>query len=202
MSSITDLTGATASSGSASVQGTQHHHGHHHKSISDQVSQMGSAIDNAVTAGTMTSDQAAALKKELADVTQTLSQTTQAAATGSSTSGTSSSSSAAQTTQTNPLSQLSDADRQKVFTELQDVRKQLHAANAPQGASASSQSSYDTNAVSNLFSQIDTDNSGSISKDEFTQFLAQVGANSLGYNQQGNNNSAASVTGSLFSTLA
>lgn len=145
---------------------------------------MGSAIDNAVTAGTMTSDQAAALKKELADVTQILGQATQAASTGTSSS---------QTGQTNPLSQLSDADRQKVFSELQDVRKQLHAAMGPSSAN---------NEAGNLFSQIDTDGNGSISKDEFTQFLAQMGANILGYDQQGNTNAASNVVGSALSTSA
>jgi hypothetical protein len=200
MSSITDLTGA-ATSGSTSVTGAPHH-GHHHKSISDQISQMGSAIDSAVTAGTMTSDQAAALKKELADVTQTLGQTTPAAAGGTSATGASSTGATTQNAPTNPLSQLSDADRQKVFTELQDVRKQLHAAMNPLGANAASGPANAGNTVNNLFSQIDTDNNGSISKDEFTQFLAQIGANALGYDQQGNSSAASSVAGSTLSTLA
>jgi len=191
MSDITALSSAAAS-GSTNVQGTQHHGHHHHKSISDQVSQMGSAIDNAVKNGTMTSDQAAALKKELADITQTLGQTTQAAS-----SGTSSTSATATTSQTNPLSQLSDADRQRVFSELQDVRKQLHAANNPQGANAASGVS-NGNAVNNLFSQIDTDNSGSISQNEFTQFLAQIGANVLGNNA----NATSNALGSNFSAIA
>jgi hypothetical protein len=178
------LTGNTASSGIQGMTGGQHHH--HHKSVSDQISQMGSAIDNAVKAGTMTSDQATSLKKELADVTQTLSQASTTAA--SAASGT--------TSQSNPLSQLSDADRKKVFSELQDVRKQLHAAN-PQAANSGL--TGNANSVNGLFSQIDTDGNGSISQSEFTQFLAQIGANAIGYNQSGNesapNGNTFSVTG-------
>ena len=68
---LSQLTGSAT--GSSSVQGMGGHHHHHHKSISDQVSQMGSAIDNAVTAGTMTSAQASTLKSELSDITNTLS---------------------------------------------------------------------------------------------------------------------------------
>ena len=40
-----------------------------------------------------------------------------------------------------------------------------------------------------MFSQIDSNGDGSISKDEFTQFLAQLGANSIGYNSNATNSS-------------
>jgi polyhydroxyalkanoate synthesis regulator phasin len=184
MSDITDLTSA-ATTGSTNVQNVKHH-GHRHKSMADMVNDMQSGIDNAVKAGTMTADQATSLKKELADITQTL-QSAQASTTGA-------------TGKTNPMSQLSEADRKKVFSELQDVRKQLHAANNPQDATVAATNSASNNAVSNLFSKLDTNNNGSIDKDEFTQFLAQVGANALGYNQQGNTNSISSVlSGSSFS---
>lgn len=171
----------------SAVQGVSggHHH-HHHKSISDQVSQMGSAIDNAVQAGTMTSDQAATLKKELTDITQTLSQ--------SSTSSVSTTSGSTTTSGSNPLAQLSDADRKKVFGELQDVRKQLFAA-SPQSAG----STNGANSASQLFSQIDTNGNGSIDQAEFTQFLAQIGANAIGYNQQGN--TSGSSAESTFSVM-
>lgn len=163
MSDLTTLTSAAAGD-SAQVQGMQGHHGHHHKSVADTISSMDSAIDNAVKTGKLTSDQATAMKKELADASATIKN-----AQGS-------------TGQSGGLSQLSDADRKKVFGDLQDVRKQLHSALNPQGAGASSgQSGAD--AASGLFSQIDTDGSGSISKEEFSQFLAQIGANALGYTQ-------------------
>jgi polyhydroxyalkanoate synthesis regulator phasin len=176
---LSQIINATATSSSSQIQATGGHH-HHHKSISDMIKEMNSAIDNAVKAGTMTSDQAASLKNELADVTKTLSQA-------------SNSSSTSQTSQSGSLSQLSDADRKKVFSELQDVRKQLFATLNPQNANTSST----PDAVSQLFSQIDTNGDGTVSKDEFTQFLAQIGANALGYNQNGNASSA--LTGSNFS---
>ena len=162
-------------------------------SIADQVSQLGSAIDNAVKAGTMTSDQATTLKKELADITTILGQATQAAG-----NGTTNTSATATTTQTNPLAQLSDADKQKIFGELRDVRQQLYAANNPQGTGAASGASSNNNAIANLFSEIDTDHNGTITKQEFMQFFAQ-----MGYDQQGNTNNAASnVAGSTLSALA
>ena len=185
---LSQLTGTTAA-GSLGVQGMSgggHHH-HHHKSIADQVNQLGTAIDSAVKAGTMTSDQATSLKSELADITKTLGLNSTANTT-SSTSTTANASATGSTSQSNPLSQLSDADRKKVFSELQDVRKQVFAAFSSQDADATSGTSSAGDAVSNLFSKIDTDNNGAISKDEFTQFLAQIGANALGYNSNATSN--------------
>jgi EF-hand domain len=187
---ISQLTDATGSSGVQAMGGGHHHH--HHKSIADQVSQMGSAIDSAVQAGTMTSAQATTLKSELSDITNTLGL-------ASSTSTTATTSTTGSNSQSNPLSQLSDADRKKVFSELQDVRKQLYAASNTQGANASSGASGGNDAVSKLFSMIDTDGNGSISQSEFTQFLAQIGANALGYNSNATSNtpnwSSFSITG-------
>jgi hypothetical protein len=185
---VSQLTGTTAA-GSLGVQGMYgggHHH-HHHKSIADQVNQLGTAIDKAVSTGAMTSDQATSLKSELADITKTLGLNSSSAAT--STTGTTANASATgSSSQSNPLSQLSDADRKKVFGELQDVRKQVFAAFSSQDADATTGASSATDAVSSLFSKIDTDNNGSISKDEFTQFLAQIGANALGYNSNATSN--------------
>ena len=130
---VTQIAGATPTSSATPVQGMGGHH-HHHKSISDQVSSMESAIENAVKAGKLTDDQATAMKKELDDVTQTLAQN-QAVAT----SQTSATGQTGTTSQTSAISQLSDDDKKKIFGELQDVRKQLHAAMASQGtASAAS----------------------------------------------------------------
>jgi Ca2+-binding EF-hand superfamily protein len=133
----------------------------------------------------MTSDQATSLKSELADITKTLGLTSSSSTTAST--GTTASTTGS-TSQSNPLSQLSDADRKKVFSELQDVRKQVFAAFSSQDADATSGTSSAGDAVSNLFSKIDTDNNGAISKDEFTQFLAQIGANALGYNSNATSN--------------
>jgi polyhydroxyalkanoate synthesis regulator phasin len=189
---VSQLTSSAAgSSGVQGMYGGGHHR--HHKSISDQVNQMGTAIDNAVKTGSMTSDQAASLKKELADITQIMNQNAQTTSAGST----------GQTSQSNSLSQLSDADRKKVFSELHDVRKQLFAASNTDGANGSSGASSGDDAVSTLFSQIDSDNNGSIDKSELTQFLAQIGANALGYNQRGTTNvSASAMSWSTFSTMA
>jgi len=187
-------TGASGSGATSGVQKAGGGHHHHHKSVSDQVNQMGSAIESALQAGTMSGDQAASLKKELADVTQILSQNTQTAG------STATTSSSGATSQSSPLSQLSDADRKKMFGELQDVRKQLHAISGTQGTSAASGMSNNSDAVSQLFSQIDSNNDGNIDKSEMTQFLANIGANALGYTSQGNASSASSVlNGSNFS---
>ncbi len=188
---VSQVTSNASLTSGVQATGGGHHH-HHHKSITDQISQMGSAIDNAVSAGTLTSDQATSLKNELADITKTLGQASGATSATSTASGTASSST---TGQSNPLSQLSDADRKKVFSELQDVRKQLQAANSQSAAGSSASSGSD--AVSKLFSQIDTNNDGTISKDELTQFLAQIGANALGYNA--NATSTTQTGGSSFS---
>jgi hypothetical protein len=171
---------ATWSSGVQNVSGGGHHH-HHHKSIADQVNQLGTAIDSAVKAGTMTSDQATSLKSELADITKTLGL--------NSTAGTTANASATGSkSQSNPLSQLSDADRKKVFGELQDVRKQVFAAFSALDVDANTGSSSAGDAVTKLFSMLDTDKNGAISKDELTQFLAQIGANALGYNSNATSN--------------
>ena len=182
---LSQLLQLTGSAGSSGLQGIGGGHHRHHKSIADQITDMGTAIDKAVSNGKLSSDQATAMKKELADITQTL-QKGQTPNTGASD----------QTGRTNPLSQLSDSDRKKIFSELQDVRKQLHSALNPQSANATSVISGSNDAVSALFSNIDADKNGAISKDEFTQFLAQVGATALGYNQQGN---TSSLNGSTFS---
>jgi Ca2+-binding EF-hand superfamily protein len=185
---LSQLTGTTAA-GSLGVQGMSgggHHH-HHHKSIADQVNSLGTAIDKAVSAGTMTSDQATSLKSELADITKTLGQTASSSTTAS-TGTTANASATGSTSQSNPLSQLSDADRKKVFGELQDVRKQVFAAFSALDVDANTGTSSAGDAVTKLFSMLDTDKNGSISKDELTQFLAQIGANALGYNSNATSN--------------
>jgi len=157
-----DLSQSSISSNGAQVQGAQGHH-HKHKSITDQISSMSTAIDNAVKAGKLTDDQAAAMKKKLDDVKQTIGQNQ------SNSSGQSS------------ISQLSDADKKKVFGELQDVRKELHSAmGSQQGASAGATSDQ----INQMFTSMDSNGDGNVSKDEFASFLntlAQKGS----YNAQG-----------------
>ncbi len=157
-----DLSQASISSGGAQVQNAQGHH-HKHKSISDQLSSMSSAIDNAVKSGKLTEDQAAAMKKKLDDVKQTLdkNQTTGGNSAGS-------------------LSQLSDDDKKKIFGELQDVRKQLHSAIAPKSAATGTTSDQ----MNKMFAAMDANNDGSVTKEEFASFMSSV-AQKGGYNAQG-----------------
>jgi hypothetical protein len=160
---LSQFTNASNASNDSLVQGTKGHH-HHHKSISDQVNDMNTAIDNAVKAGKLTNDQAAAMKKELDDVKQTLSQNQ----TGGS-------------NQTGSIAQLSDDDRKKVFTELSDVRKQLHTAMAPQETASAASGDQ----LNQMFASMDADGNGSVSKDEFEAFMNSL-AQKGGYNAQGN----------------
>jgi hypothetical protein len=134
----------------------------------------------------------------LANVTKTLSQASTAAA--SATSSTSTSAPAA-SQPNNPLSQLSPADRKKMFGELDDVRKQLFASSNTQNTGAASGTSGSNSSVSALFAQI-SNNTGSINESQFAQFLAQVGANVPGYNQQGNVSAGEQIAGSILSTMA
>jgi hypothetical protein len=137
-------TGSFSASSSSDVQGSQGHHHHHRKSVSDQVSDMSSAIDSAVKAGQLTSDQATTMKKELADITQTLAQAN---------STTSTTAQSGSTTSQNPLSQLSAADRQKVMKELHDVGKELYLATKPQAKSQNGDqisASTDANSLLNI----------------------------------------------------
>ena len=83
---------------------------------------MGSAIDKAVTAGTMTSAQATTLKNELSNITTTLSQASSASATAIP---------AQPVSPANPIRfrRSRNSTRKKIMSELQDVRKQLYSAN-------------------------------------------------------------------------
>jgi Ca2+-binding EF-hand superfamily protein len=160
---ISQLTSTTASS--SGVQGMGGHH-HHHKSISDQISDMESAINGAVQAGKLTSDQASTITKELDDIKQMLSQ----ASTSSTTSTTST------------ATQLSSDDRQKIREELRDIGKQLFSALNPQQANSSSS----TSPLDAIFKAMDTNGDGSISKDELTSFFSNLAANGAGASSANN----------------
>ena len=175
----TQITGTATGAADVLLQGTQKRR-HHHGSIADRVNAMEDAIDKAVKAGKLTDDQAAAMKKELDDVKQVLS----SAQPGGS-------------NQSNPVAQLSDDDRKKIFSELSDVRKKLYAALNPDG----SDQAVSNNTLNNLFAAIDSNNDGSISKDEFADFLKNLAQNG-GYNVQGATVQQTTVIQSTFSTTA
>ncbi len=153
-----------ASSAAQGLQGNQHHR----KSMSQKVDDMESAIDSAVTNGLLTTDQATALKKELDDVKQKLSQT-----------------------QGGSISQLSEADRKKIREELQDVRDQiLSAVNNQQGSSSAS-----GNSPTDLFSKIDANGDGKIDKNELLSFVDSLNnAQNSGQPQTYGQNGSLSIT--------
>lgn len=144
---------------------------------------MEDAINNAVKTGAMANDQATTLKNDLTDVTQILSQAqTNQAGAATATTGT----------------QLTDDDRKKIFSELQDVQNQLRSALNPQGTTSAASSDQ----VNNLFAfSMDTNGDGNISKDEFTTFLNNL-AQSKDYYAQAVSAQNISTTQSTFSVMA
>jgi len=164
----------SASLSNPTVQGVQGHH-HHRKSMTDQLKDMQSAIDNAVKAGQLTSDQASAMTKELDDVKATLSQA-QSSQTGS-TDPTSATAGGASTSPTGGATQLSASDRDKVRKEMHDVGKQLFQALNPQSAASSTQQSSGVDAV---FKALDTNGDGNISKDELSSFFTSLTSGTSG----------------------
>ena len=179
-----DMSQLTASStlASSGAQGAQGHHHHHRKSVSDQVSDMSSAIDQAVKAGSLSSDQAASMKNELADISKTLSQ-----------------SQSNSTSQTGATSQLSAQDRKKVMSELHDVGKQLYQAMNPQSTGTTAAQS--SNQLDSLFSAIDANSDGKIDKGEMADYINKLADSSQGaqdlfigsmYNPQGGLNPVSS----------
>lgn len=194
---------ATSTASTSGTQAAQGHHHHHRKSVSDQVSEMSSAISSAVQSGQLTSSQATSLQNELNSITQTLaSAQNPASATATSSSSTTASSTSATSTSSGQggLSQLSSADRQKVMQELHDVKKQLFQDLNPQSTSSTSAASS-ASQINSLFSAMDTNGDGTISKSELTNFLSQLSSSPQGaadlligsyYNPQGGLSVAAS----------
>jgi len=132
---------------SNAMQGVQgYHHHHHHKSMADMISKMESTIDDAVTAGKLTNDQATQMKNELDSITQALNNS-----------------------QTSSGAQLTSDDLQQIKTELQNVRKQLFDALNPQGLVSAS-----NNTVTNLFQIMDKNGDGVIDQNEFLTFINQM----------------------------
>jgi Ca2+-binding EF-hand superfamily protein len=98
------------------------------------------------------------------------------------------------------MSQLSPADRKKVMKELHDVGKELFAALNSQSTSSTSATSS-ASQINSLFSAMDTNGDGSVSKSELTNYLSQLSNSPQGaadlligsfYNPQGGLTTAAS----------
>jgi hypothetical protein len=153
----------SSSQSSSAVQGTQGHQHHHKKSIADMINNLESAINDAAKSGALTSDQASAMTKELDDIKNTLNPTSSSAS------------------QTNGATQLSADDRQKIKKELQDIGKQLFQALNSQSASAPS-SAQQSSGVDAIFKAMDTNQNGSVSKDELTSFLSSQTSNAANSN--------------------
>ncbi len=144
------------------VQGVQGHH-RHKKGLGDMITDMQSAIDNAAKTGKLTSDQAAALSKQLDAIKKELSQA-QA----------SSSSQSVNSTQVANATQPSSDYRQKIRKELHEVGKQLFEAIKSSDSASSTQQS---NSLDSIFKAMDVNGDGSISKDEMKSFLTNLSAN-------------------------
>jgi hypothetical protein len=156
---------SSLTTGSSEIQGVGGHHRHHHMSMSDRVDKMESAIADALKAGTLTSDQASAMKKELDDVKSKL---------GIDQSG-----------QTGSMAQLSEDDRKKVRDEMHDVAQQLFAALNSQDSTQAAPSTSSTNQLSNLFAKIDANGDGKIDKSEFTNFSNNLASSAGGAGDTG-----------------
>jgi Ca2+-binding EF-hand superfamily protein len=146
--------------GSAASQGVQQLQGHHHHrmGMSQRLDKMESAIDQAVTNGNLTDDQATQMKKMLEDIKKTLAD--------AKTSGT----------------PLTSDQLKEIRKELQDIGKQLFSAiKSTQGSTTAA-----PDPVAELFKKIDADSNGSIDKNELTDFVNQLknhGANPTAANE-------------------
>jgi gas vesicle protein len=156
---VTSMLSVTSfqSSGSSSAVSSASGHHHKHKSMADMVNQMGSAIDDAKDSGKLTGDQADALKKMLAQIMDLLknNQTASNDSDGS-----------------NSVPSLSSDVRQKIKDILKQVSQQFMAA--LQNAQGDAQASSQANPADQLFSKIDTNGDGTISKGELKDFVSNL----------------------------
>jgi hypothetical protein len=140
----------------AQAQAAQGQH-NHRMTIGDRISQMASAIDDAVTAGVLSGDQAVQMKKTLGDITKILNHNSHKQ-NGSN-------------NQTGSSTQLSENDREKIRSDLQELDKQVSAALNPQGAAGVLAARARGAKVDDLFKAIDTNGDGKIRKDELTAYV-------------------------------
>ena len=96
---------------------------HRPMTIADRLSKMESAVDDAVTSGTLSGDQALQMKNELDDIAKILSHNSHKQ-NGSN-------------KQTESSTQLSANDREKIRSHLKDLEKQLSSALNPKAATMS-----------------------------------------------------------------
>ena len=140
----------------AQFQGAQGQH-HHRMSIDDRISQMRSAIDDAVTSGILSGDQAIQMKKELADITKILTHNSHKQ-NGSN-------------NRTGSTKELSANDREQIRSDLQELGKQVFAALNAQGATRVPAAAARGAQDDGLFSAIDTNRNGRIGRDELASYV-------------------------------
>jgi hypothetical protein len=168
----------------AQVRGAQGEH-HHPMTIGDRLSKMGSAVDDAVTSGTLSGDQAIQMKKELDDITKILSHNSHKQNGSNNQAGSS--------------TQLPANDREKIRSHLQDLEKQLFAALNPQGATDvhAAAARRASGEVNDLFKAMDTNRDGKIGRDELTSYVNKTADF---YGRKGSMTINVTITQSYFST--
>ena len=153
--------------------------------IGDRLSKLESAVDDAVTSGTLSGDQAIQMKKELDDITKILSHNSHKQ-NGSN-------------NQTGSSTQLPANDREKIRSHLQDLEKQLSSALNPQGATdvPAAAARRARAEVDDLFKAMDTNRDGKIGRDELTSYVNKTADF---YGRQGSMTISVTITASQFST--
>ena len=176
-----DLSGIMA----AQVRGAQGEH-YQFTTVGDRLSKMESAVDDAVTSGTLSGDQAKEMKKELDDITKILTHNSHKQNGSNS--------------QTESSTQLPANDREKIRSHLHDLEKQLFAALNPQGATdvtaaAARRAKVEVNG--DLFKAMDTNRDGKIGRDELTSYVNKTADF---YGRKGSLTINVSITQSQFTT--
>jgi hypothetical protein len=167
-----------ATQGTGGIQGIQQHH--HRKSLADMVTDIESAIDNAVGSGKLSGDLGAQIKKQLEAIADELKQTQ------------------ASSGQTGTTDQMSSDDRMKIRKELREIGKELFAALNSQDSSQSTA----VRSSNDLFSKIDTDSNGSISKGELSGYLSQMYSSGANNADTANSNATYGQQGSFKMTVS
>ena len=153
--------------------------------IGDRLRKMESAVDDAVTSGTLSGDQAIQMKKELDDIAKILSHNSHKQ-NGSN-------------NQTESSTQLPANDREKIRSHLQDLEKQLSSALNPQGATdvPAAAARRARVEVDDLFKAMDTNRDGKIARDELTSYVNKTADF---YGRHGSMTINVTITQSQFST--
>ena len=151
--------------------------------IADRLSKMESAVDDAVTSGTLTGDQALQMKNELDDIAKILNHNSHKQ-NGSN-------------NQTESSTELSANDREKIRSHLKDLEKQLSSALNPQAATdVPAVAARRAKAEENLFKAMDINHDGKIARDELATYVNKT---TDFYGRKGSMTISVSITVSEFS---